>query len=321
MAWNRVAQLYVGAFEDAADPGSGYEVGGLHFDFEVTRSIEFYRDSARFDIYNPNEQTLSQVLRCGVAVVFRAGYEDQGIGNVFVGQIARAYAEDTDGGDTVLRLWCNSRRGAQYRLSRVMMSLSMAAGSTCHDVLQEIADFAGVPLSGSTPLKSVTLSRAYVDTGTVRDVVANFVRTKLRKLGGRVILTNNEMLYLAPDNTMTFETAYLNYGTGLISARRVRDESWGSSEEAFSANMEYYMGLTGQGNNEAEQPELTRDTVEFEALLHPGLCVGKPVYIDARRTSTDSRNVCGKYWITGLEYRGDNYGGDFGVSGTAEDSQ
>lgn len=320
MAWNRVAELYVGAFKDAADPTAGYEVGGLHFDFEVARSIEFYRDSAKFTIYNPNEQTIAEVLRCGVAVVFRAGHEDQGVGNVFVGQIARAYAEDLDGGDTALRLFCNSRRGAQYRLSRVMMTLSEPRLATYYAVLKDIADFAGVPLSGAAPLKELQLDRAYVDTGTVRDVVANFVRKRLRRLGGRVILTNNEMLYLAPDNSLTFETAYLTYRNGLVRAVRSRDETWSSSEEAFSANMEYYMGMTGT-MNEAAQPELARDVVEFEALLHPGLCVGKPVHIDARRSRTDTRNVCGKYWVKELRYTGDNYGGDFKVEGVAEDSQ
>lgn len=320
MTWNRVAELYVGTFKDAADPTSGYEVGGLHFDFDVTRSYEFYRDSAEFTIWNPNETTLAEVMRCGVAVVFRAGHEDQGVGNVFVGQIAKAYAEDMTNGDVALRLLCNSRRGAQYRLSRVMMTLSEPSGTTYYAVLKDVADFVGVPLSGAAPLRGLGLKRAHVDTGTVRDVVANFTRKFLRPLGGRVLLTNNEMLYVAADNSLTFETAYLNYGSGLIRAVRTRDETWVSSEDAFLANMEYYMGLTGSGNNDAAQPEPSRDLVEFEAVLNPNLCVGKPVHIDARRSSSDSRNVCGKYWVKELRFSGDNYGGDFIVSGTAEDS-
>lgn len=89
-AFNRVAELYVGTFQDGNSTSKGYQIDGLDFDFDVKRSSAFYRDSASFTIYNFNDETAQQIMDGGCSVIFRAGYKNQQVGNIFIGQIARA---------------------------------------------------------------------------------------------------------------------------------------------------------------------------------------------------------------------------------------
>ena len=324
MAFNRKTELYIGIFKDAAQSSdSGYLVDGLHYEFDVTRSTEFYKDSATFTIYNPNSDTIHEIMTSGCAVIFKAGYEDEGMGTIFVGQIASAYPEDDGPENTKLILICNSQRGAQYQLQRVYMTALVEEGKTYYDVLKIIANYVGIPLSGAETLKSQVLDAGYILSGPVRDVVMNFTAAKLRPLGGKVIISNNEMVYLGPADSITLETAYLTYKTGLISAKTMRDEKYQSTEDAFNENKEYYLGLAAMGDKEvaaekAKQANVpSRNEVEFECLMNPGISIGGPIYIDARRNDSDLLSVVGKFFVTDLHYQGDNFGGNYNLSGRA----
>lgn len=327
MAFNRITQLYIGMFEDASSPTNGFLIDGLHFDFNIERSIDFYKDSARFDIYNPNDDTIQKIMNDGVAVIFRCGYEDHIVGNIFVGQIAKAYSEWMTSGDRVLHLICNSQRGAQYRLQRVMMSFAFKVGSSYYDVLKGIADFVGVPLSGARGLKEIYIEDLpYQDSGTVRDCVTNFVKRKLRAIGGSVLISNNEMIYIdlgvGESSKSELETTYLNFKSGLLTAKSIRNETWQSSEEAFNANQEYYIGMTSSLKKDEKgniiEPKIdTKNEVQFTCLIDPSISIGKPIYIDARKNSNDSSAVIGRFYVTELIYTGGNYGSEYNLTGKA----
>lgn len=322
-AFNRVAELYVGTFQDGNSTSKGYQIDGLDFDFDVKRSSAFYRDSASFTIYNFNDETAQQIMDGGCSVIFRAGYKNQQVGNIFIGQIARAWPEFMPDGTRTMNVVCNAQRGAQYPLTRTYISLSFPVGSSLYSIIKNIADFVGVPLSGASGLKSVTLSKddgPYVDTGSVRDVVCNFVRRKLRALGWFVILSNNEMICIDKTDKTTLETVYLNFKSGLLSAKPLRDDSFQSSEEAFNENRAYYLGETGEKKKTTKAiPKSGKASVSFESILNPALSVGLPIYIDARRNSSDHLSVLGKFWIKELEFKGSNYGNEFSASGKAEE--
>ncbi len=323
MAFNRNTELYVGIFKDGANAStSGYLIDNLHYEFEITRSTEFYKDTATFTIYSPNRETAAEIMDSGCAVLFKAGY-DRMIGTVFVGQIASAYPEDDDPTAQKLVLVCNSQRGAQYRLQRTFFTKFFREGESYYAVLKGIADYVGVPLSGAEVLKSRTLDAGYIATGNVRDAVSEFVRRRLRPIGGKVIISNNEMIYLDRDCNAEFETVYLDYSTGLISAKPRRDEKFQSSEDAFSENMEYYIGLKSSGDPDVWKSKQLEASVEplnevdFECLINPGIQIGSPIHIDARKDGKDSLSVLGKYYVTELHYAGDNFGGNFSLTGKA----
>ena len=333
MAFERKMQLFVGVFKDAAmtkdltgddNRQEGYLVDDLDYEFDITCSTEYYKDNATFTIYNPNDETMQEIMTRGCSVIFKAGYSDEDMATIFVGQIAMAYPED-DGPETrKLVLVCKSQRGAQYPLQRTFVSARVDKGKTYYDVMKTIADYVGVALTGAEKLKKHRLESAYLINGNIRSEFKKFQRRKLAKLGGHMIISNNEMIYYENDK-IEFSTVYLNYDTGLIKATPVRDETYQSTEDAFNDNREYYLGLkewnqlTKDEKKEMQKPPVPpKNEVDFECILHPGLHVLTPVYIDARKRNDDSVSVLGEFYIKELHYTGGNFAGtQYNVQGRA----
>lgn len=333
MAFDRKMELTIGVFKDAAfdvsldrvERGrqSGYLIDGLDYEFDIKRSSEYYNDTATFTIYNPNDETIQEIMNAGCSVIFRAGYADEDMATIFVGQIAMAYPEDDGPETTKLILICKSQRGSQYPLQRTDITTVVDEGKSYYDVLKTIADYVGVALSGAEVLKDRKLASPYIVSGNIRHVVSEFTRRKLRALGGDILISNNEMIYYEK-NSITFSTVYLNYGSGLKSATVVRDETFQSTEDAFNVNREYYLGkdwnkLTKDEKDELLNPKIqSRNEVNFECIFHPGLHVLTPVYIDARKSKDDHFSVLGEFYIKELEYKGGNFAGtQYTVTGRA----
>ena len=333
MAFERKMQLFVGVFKDAAmtkdltgddNRQEGYLVDDLDYEFDITCSTEYYKDNATFTIYNPNDETMQEIMTRGCAVIFKAGYSDEDMATIFVGQIAMAYPED-DGPETMkLVLVCKSQRGAEYPLQRTYITAVVEEGKTYYDVMKTIADYVGVALTGAEKLKKHRLESAYLINGNIRFEIKKFQRRKLAKLGGHMIISNNEMIYYENDK-IEFSTVYLNYDTGLIKATPVRDETYQSTEDAFNDNREYYLGLkewsqlTKDEKKEMQKPPVPpKNEVDFECILHPGLHVLTPVYIDARKRKDDGVSVLGEFYIKELHYTGGNFAGtQYNVQGRA----
>lgn len=323
MAFDRKTELYVGVFNDAAMAASGgsgtaeqqgYLVDDLDYEFDITCSTEYYKDSATFTLYNPNDETVQEIMTRGCSVIFRAGYADEDMATIFVGQIAMAYPEDDGAETTKLVLICKSQRGAQFPLQSVMLTAFIEEGKTYYDVMKTIADYVGVALTGAERLKKHVLDEAYLVNGNVREEMKNFTRRKLRALGGHMIISNNEMIYYE-DGSIEFTTVELNYGSGLIKATPVRDETYQSTEDAFRENLEYYLGLKAHGDKEVAKEKAMqaqvqpKNEVDFECILHPGLHVLTPVHIDARKRKDDHISVLGTFYIKELHYQGGNFVG------------
>lgn len=323
MAWERRTELYIGNFKDESNLFGGFLVDNLHYEFEVERSTLFYKDSATFTIYNPNRETTEKIMNGGASVVFRAGYKDEGMGTIFVGHVGTAYTEEETPAERRLVVVCRSQRGAQYQLQRTLMAGVVEKGKSYYDVLKFIADYAGIPVSGAEVLKNRILDEDYFICGDIRSEVTNFVTRKLRGIGGSMIITNNELVYLDKTNTAVFETVYLSYRTGLISAKKRRDETYQSSEDAFEENREYYLGLKAMGDKEVAKRKAieaaipSRNVVEFSCLINPSISVGAPVQIDAWKNQDDSEALEGLFFVTDLKTSGDNFGGQYEMHGTA----
>ena len=334
MAYERKMELLVGVFKDAAVQAnlgnadarpeqSGYLVDGLDYEFEITCSTEYYKDTATFTIYNPNDDTMQNIMTAGCSVIFRAGYEDEDMATIFVGQIAMAYPEDDGPETTKLVLICKSQRGAQYPLQRTYITAMVEEGKSYYDVLKLIADYVGVALSGAEKLKDRKLDTGYIINGNIRDEIRNFTSRKLRALGGDILISNNEMIYYEK-NSVSFSTVYLTYQSGLVSAKAVRDEMYQSTEDAFNENREYYLGLANSGDPEvAKQKALEaqiqpKNEVDFECIFHPGLHVLTPVYIDARKSEKVHFSVVGEFYIKEMHYHGGNFAGtQYSINGRA----
>lgn len=344
MTFDRVCELWVGSFpsgnrdENTVKEGSGYLVSGLDYDFDVLRTVDFYKNYGSFRIYNANDETIEHVMSEGKSVVFKAGHKNDGkVGNIFIGQIDECFTEVMSNGDTVTTIICVSQRGAQYPLGRVMTTLSIPSGASYYDVLRAIADFAGVPLSGASSLKDIKLDGRYYDIGSIVDLVTNFKKECLLELGGDVIIDNNEMIYIqkvggdidkGEAGVTTFETLALTLRSGLLKAKKVRKDRT-SVESKFRDNISYYMGRTGelkQETNEEKRKRIEKEKeepkkpflqIDFSCILTPELSPNIQVYIDNRRWSSESidesdkRGFFGVFNVTEVRFRGNNFGGQF----------
>ena len=349
MTFDRVCELYVGSFpggnkiDGSIAAGEGILVDDIHFSFDVFRSFIFFKNKAVIKIYNANQETIDNFMSTGKAVVLRAGHRTDKVGNIFIGQIDECFTDRMSNGDIVTTIVCVSQRGAQYPLGRTITTVSFPAGSSYYDVLKYIADFAGVPLSGASSLKSITLDARYHDVGSITELVQNVKNDLLLELGGDIIIDNNEMLYIQKvgdtseivngrlvenAGSTPFEILSLTLRSGLFEAKKVRKEST-SVEEKFKKNIDYYMGRRDTEKQETEEEKKKRVEkeksepakpvleIDFKSLLTPELSPNLPVYIDNRRIVNgqidvnDRLGFNGRFMVTEVRFVGDNYGGQF----------
>ena len=82
MAWGRIVELSVGS------EGEGLLISDLDIDFKVIKSLTFADNYAEFRIYNAKEETRTKILKKGNNLIFKAGYEDEAVNTLFVGNIS-----------------------------------------------------------------------------------------------------------------------------------------------------------------------------------------------------------------------------------------
>lgn len=324
MAFGRVVRLHVGNFAlGNMDADGARRIDGLDIEFSVTRSIEFWDNAATITLYNPSPDTLRYIMRTGASVVLRAGHEDETVGNIFVGQIARVETR-REGPDIVTTMTCKSARGADYQLVKLSCDVRFDKGTTFRRCLQDLADYAGVALRAGPNFDALDggLSRPFQASGSFPGVFSHFVRTVLKpeaRLGA--FLDNNEILILGRGNRVEMESIVLCYDTGLISAAEIRDEGdndingGGDAFHMMSGipELEKKYDLAKNAPKVREVDRLRR--VRFRAILSPKFHPNARVELDS--TAGDSYDgvlaVKGLFSIDRVEFNGGTTGLDFTV--------
>lgn len=328
-AFNRSTKLFIGVFKDETNTNSGYLIDSLDYEFDITLSTQYMKNVATFTIYNPNHDTVNEIMNNGTGVIFQAGYKDsdgtEQVGTIFVGQVAYCYTETEGPEEEKLIMICKSQRGAEYQLQRTFITAVINKGGSYYDVAKTIADFVGVPLSGAESLKDRILEDDYVINGNVRQAIKEFMERILRAFGGSYIISNNEFLYIESGNIARFATVVLDFSSGLISAKKRRDDRYQTSEDAFQSNIDYYIGLTEKYDEKTlvqkaiENVIPSKNVVEFECLVNSNIHVGLPVKIDSRIDANDVNAVKGTFWVTDIHVNGDNFGNQYQMSCVAEE--
>lgn len=245
MAFNRVADLYVGNFVHGNNPeNQGYLVSSLSMEFEVERSVVWFENSAKFRIWNASENTLSNILTKGNSVLFRAGYADETAGTIFSGQIGWAWPERR-GRDLVTTIVCTSGRGGQYPLARVKVSMSFRKGTSISRILEDIAAYAGLAYRGSGNIGDVALDQQIVFTSDLSSALRLIGDLILSQYGASLYVDNNELLvFRSHGDTSSLETAHLTPDSGLISALPYRDE--GKNKINYRQDLAYWSGYSSR---------------------------------------------------------------------------
>lgn len=285
MAWNRTVQLAIAAPADFAVDRIGVEISDLHIDFNVSRSIKYSDNVAEFTIYNAASTTRNEILKEAASVVFKAGYEDLGMKTIFIGNVFEAESRKV-GVDWVTKVRAASNRSEGQTLENSLIAISREAGSTLASVLEIIGNALGLVVYG-VENANIILPNGYTDAGSVRNAL-NYCQSILRDNGAALFIDNSELVvYKTGNSDSRYATVILDYESGLLSLENVTETDAGKATDVQK-----------------------QKRIKYKALLNPNLQPNGVVTI-----SVD--NKVETYINESLVFSGNNYGGDFYVSGEA----
>jgi len=321
MAFGRIIHLYIGKFAVGnLTSENSRDLSNYDIEFEVTRSIEWYDNEATITIYNPSPETINFIMSDGNSVLLQAGYADETVGNIFVGQIGMAVPR-RNGKDVELTITCVSARGSFYQLARLNCAIDFQEDATVKSCLQQLCDYAGIALrAGSQKELSEKIDVEFAVSGTFRQAVCKFRDDILiPKFGLHLYFDNNEMIVVNNDEkSIEMEEVVLNFKSGLLHAEEIRDES--VNKVNFGEDPVYYMfsqdenDEPSQENKPSKEIDRTRK-VRFAALISPKFAPNIFVKLDSSHgdsyDSVSSLSIQGNFIITECSFRGSNFGSDF----------
>ena len=301
MAWNRRIELAVG--KDPSNP-TATVLSGLDVDFRVARSNVFLDNSAEFTIYNASYDTRKHLLQDGANIVFKAGYEDTGMGVIFMGNIAQAITTKANT-DYITRIMAVSIRGADKPLETTMINLSYDQDTDIMQPIQAVADLMGLVVNGIA--EGVTLPNGYVFAGRAQDALKQLANNCKHNIG--LYIDNAEVvIYQMGEKPSTFDATFLSYDTGLLNVREITDpQVVGFIPRARKAGMIVSGSPLPLEDGDAPLP-LKR--IGFESILIPKLMPNAPILVKALE-------IEGAYTIDSVQFYGNNYGGQFNCSAEA----
>lgn len=302
MAWGRRVELAVGK---SVDDLTATVIDGLDFDFRVARSNVFLDNSAEFTIYNASYDTRKRLLQDGANIVFRAGYEDTGMGVIFIGNIAQTVTTKA-GTDYITRIAAVSIRGAGNPLESTMVSLSYDQDTDIMGPVRAVADLVGLVVNGAA--EGVALPNGFVFVGRAQDALRQ-LSEQLQQYNIGLYVDNAEIvIYQLGKKPSSFDATFLSYDTGLLSVREITDpQVVGFIPRARKAGVIVSGSPLPLEDGEAPLP-LKR--IGFESILIPKLMPNAPILVKALE-------IEGAYTIDSVQFYGNNYGGQFNCSAEA----
>ena len=202
---------------------------------------EWYDNEATITIYNPSPEAINFIMSEGNSVLLQAGYEDETVGNIFVGQIGMAVPRRV-GSDVELVITCVSARGTFYQLARLNCAIQFDSSATVKKCLQELCDYAGTALrAGNQKELSQPIGTEFCISGTFKQAVCSFRDNILiPKFGLHLYFDNNEMIVVNSDEkSIEVEEITLDFKSGLLQAEEIRDESL--NKVNFADDPSYYL--------------------------------------------------------------------------------
>lgn len=273
-------QRYVSLIVDTKD-GESISIDELRIDFDIEKSDAPESNRAVIRVYNLTKETSAQLTEPDGHVMLRAGYKDEAIGTIFIGDIVCGSREYV-GNDYITTLAAYDGRSA---VMGGQVSLSYAAGTDALTIAQALLDAIGLPHKGTDLIPSENYSHGYCFIGMASD--------GLRELLARfdlVFTIQDETLYIAePGAEIESTDLKLEEGGDLLSL----PQSLGDKTET--------------GDISAEAP----NRWAFCAKLNPQLVPGASINVD-------SSTFRGEVIIRSAHSVGSNMEGDFRVDIEAE---
>jgi len=279
MAFNRLLKLAIGP----APPAQGVEFETLDIDFRVMRSVTFSENTCELAIYNVTETTRNDILIKGNNVILKAGYEDEVVSTIFIGNITEALSFKK-GKDTVTKVTASATRSENKPFEYTIFSASFGKTTKVSQVINQIAQTLGLVVFGLENA-NISMPNGFVHAGSARAALAKCKKI-LKANGADLYIDNNELvIYRTEGRTSSFQAAYLDSDSGLLSVGPLSES---------------------KADEEEKKDKTTR--LEFIALLNPAIKPNSVITIK-------SVAISGSYFVDMVEFYGNNYGGDFNCRG------
>ena len=276
MAFNRTIELQV-----LSGNTELVSISDLHVEFDVNRTITLAENTGSFIIYNAKKSTRNEVLKEKNYLIFKAGYEDEAIGTIFMGNIDRSISEQ-DGPNWITTVDTKTVQ-SQTTVDTTYVAMSYAEDTLLSQPLQEIAAALGLGIFGLDNA-AINLPNGYTFVGVARGAL-NYCIGILEANERALYIDNNEIVvYQIGNRTSRFSPVFLDYTSGLKRAYEITEDDTQSNQKP--------------------------KRIGFECLVIPKLHPRGLVTIK-------SKSVNGTFQIEALNFAGDNFGGDNVCTGEA----
>ena len=315
MAWNRIVQVMLGI--DLTDPTQVIDVSGLDISGKVIRANRMVENKAEITIYGASESTRNQISEEGKSCVIRLGYEDEGVGTVFIGQVDHATSHHV-GPEIVTKIVAVAVRSVDFRFGSTPFAVSVPPGGKLTTVLESLALVLGIGILGSQNA-AITLPNGYAFAGASRDALT-YCDKILRSHGCGLHVDLGELVvYKAGGAVSEFDVLYLTPDTGLLSAEPVEDNvkearqlaktrarlSQARKRPTDAGTSKQKAGATQTLLKETrKEQELLRKQAKLRALINH---IARPNGL----VQVESEQVQGPYVIDQVEFRFDNMAKEF----------
>lgn len=267
---------------DPSDPAQCIDITGLDFTAKVSRGNAMKDNTCNLVIYNPQESTRNRIMTEGSAVIVKAGYEDEGVGTLFIGQVTQAYPQHV-GPDWIVNITAACVRQLDFGFETVTCAFSFRPGTRLGVVLREIASVLGIGLLGEENA-DIVLPGGYVCVGSIKQALD--YANQILKSNGRGLHIDLAALvcFRVGQAISQFETVYLDMDSGLLSASYDEDKCREGrliaktqdriqAARRRSANATTYKSKAAASQSlqkaQAKEAEIERVKVKLTGLLNP----------------------------------------------------
>lgn len=270
MAFGRKVELYVGKKDNEA-----LKITQLKIEFEVTKtnSTGTNTNNAKIKIYNTNEETTKQLCTAGSHIILKAGYEDEVVSTILIGDIVKG-EKSKDSSDTMVEIEVTDGR---TNIMEGNISVSYAKDTDVSTVVQAFTDALGFPVKGT---ENITSSMKFAHGYSYIGMAGDGLKQVLNRVGLTYII-QNEMLYIkSPEQSVENLGLKLSKNTGLLTVpTHVSDKNDSSEQE-------------------------TKNRWKFNTMLFPQLMPDAVCKVE-------SSSLNGQIIIEKAVFKGTNFDGDF----------
>jgi len=292
MAFDRVVELFVKA-NDA--PNLGLEISNLDMTFDIKRSNQFSDNVAKFTVFNAEEFTRNEILIKGSNLIFNAGYVDEGVSTIYIGNITEANSYPTsDGWQTDITSM--SIRSANQPLAYVTVSLSYNNKVLLSKIIKDLANEIGLVLIGAENA-NINLPNGWVYAGGLRGAL-KYCQNILKDNDAALYIDNTQVVvYRTANRDSKFSVLLLDYDSGLKSVKDITE-----TNETDNENTK---------DKKPKTPALPPEKrIAFDAILIPKMQPNGLIKITTPK-------IDGVFLVENINFKGDNMAGAFDCSGEA----